>query len=116
RQSTSPIRMSIDVPPVHGARRVVIGFPPRRRGPSARWLASVSAAVCLILLAVEIASGWHVLHSTEFFTALAARKYVWANTLAAALIGAFAIAAPGRWRWLAVVGPGLYLLAILIAT
>ena len=72
--------------------------------------------MCLALLAVQVASGWHVLHSSEFFTALAAHKYVWANALAAALVGVFAIAAPGRWRWLAIIGPGLYLLGVLAVT
>ncbi len=61
-------------------------------------------------------SGWHVLHSTGFFTALAARKYVWANAFVAAVVAVIAIATPGRWRWLAVFGPGAYLGAVLIAT
>ncbi len=79
-------------------------------------MAAVSAVACLTLLAVEVASGWHVLHSSEFFTALAAHKYVWANTLAAVFVSLFAVLAPGRWRWLAVIGPGLYLLGVLAAT
>jgi hypothetical protein len=92
---------------------------PREQSPRAlapaRRLALVAALVCLPLLVAEIASGWHVLHTTEFFTALAARKYVWANALAAALV-VIAALAPGRWRWLAVIGPALYLAAILLAT
>ncbi|HEX4187117.1 MAG TPA: hypothetical protein VHY83_04385 [Solirubrobacteraceae bacterium] len=83
---------------------------------SARWLALATAAACVLLLAAELASGWNVLHSSGFFSALAARKYVWANTLGAILIALLALAAPRRWRWLAVLGPGLYLLAILGAT
>jgi hypothetical protein len=70
----------------------------------------------VLLLAAEVASGWHVLHSTEFFTAVPARKYVWANAAAAILISVIALAAPRRWRWLAMIGPGAYLLAILGAT
>lgn len=69
-----------------------------------------------MLLAIQMVSGWHVLHSNGIYTALAAHKYVWANAVAALLIASVAIAAPGGWRWLAVLGPGAYLLAILLAT
>ncbi len=91
---------------------------PRHDKPAkaVRALAVIAGAACVALLVAETASGWHVLHSTEFFTALAARKYVWANALAAVLVAIVAILAPGRWKWLAVAGPGLYLLAILLAT
>jgi hypothetical protein len=70
----------------------------------------------VLLLAAQVASGWHVLHSTGIYTALAAHKYVWANAAAAVLVAAIAIAARGRLRWLAVVGPGAFLVAILLAT
>jgi hypothetical protein len=77
------------------------------------WIVLVCAAVCVVLLAADLAYGWNALHSSGFFTALAAHKYVWANALAATLV---AIATTGRWRWLAVLGPGLCLLAVLLAT
>lgn len=69
-----------------------------------------------MLLAIQMISGWHVLHSNGIYTALAAHKYVWANAIAAVLIAAVAIAAPGRWRWLALLGPAAYLSLILLAT
>ncbi len=78
-------------------------------------LALAAAAVCVALLVAQAIFGWEVLHSTGFFTALAARKYVWANALAAVLVAIFA-AARGRWRWLAILGPGAFLLAVLLAT
>jgi hypothetical protein len=79
-------------------------------------LALASGATCLSLLAVQIVSGWHVLHSNGLYTAIAAHKYVWANTLAAALVAMTAVAAPRRWRWLAVFGPGAYLLGVIVVT
>jgi hypothetical protein len=87
-----------------------------RSASGARWLALIAAIVSVALLAAETASGWHLLHTTAFFTALAAHKYVWANALGAVLVAAVALFAPGHWRWLAVVGPALFLLAILVAT
>jgi hypothetical protein len=82
----------------------------------ANGLALVLALVCLVLLGAQVSFGWSVLHSNGLFTALAAHKYVWANALAAVLVAAVAIVGRGRWRWLAVIGPGAYLLAILLAT
>lgn len=79
-------------------------------------MALLTTVALVALLVAEVASGWHLLHSVEFFTAFAARKYVWANALAAALVAGAAIVAPGRWRWLAVAGPGALLVATLIAT
>jgi hypothetical protein len=79
-------------------------------------LALVSAAVCVLLLGFEVVTGWEDLHSTSFFTALAAQKYVWANALAAAGVALCATFAPGRLRWLAVIGPGVYLAAVVLAT
>jgi len=106
--------VSIDSPPVpHGA---LSGSPPDHRATPARWLALVAAATCVVLLAAQVVFGWHALHSDGVFTALAAHKYVWANAMAAILVATVAIAAPGRWRWLAILGPGAYLLAILLAT
>jgi hypothetical protein len=87
-----------------------------RLGSQTRWLAILVGATCLVLLVVQMLSGWHVLHSDGLFSALAAHKYVWANAVAAILIAVVAITAPGRWRWLAVLGPATYLLAILLAT
>jgi hypothetical protein len=81
-----------------------------------RSLLIAAAAISLTLLVVQLFSGWHILHSTGFFSALAARRYVWANAGAAALVSILAFAAPGRWRWLAVLAPGMLLLGILIAT
>jgi hypothetical protein len=79
-------------------------------------LALITAGVVVLLLVTQILSGWHVLHSSGLYTALAARKYVWANSLAAVLVAVIATAIAGRWRWLAVLGPGAYLLAIITAT
>ncbi len=90
-------------------------MPDARSLVPARLVAIAAALVCIALLAAEVASGWHLLHTSEFFTALAARKYVWANAAAAALV-VIAALAPGRWRWLAVLGPAIYLTAILLAT
>ncbi|HEY2141442.1 MAG TPA: hypothetical protein VGG98_05225 [Solirubrobacteraceae bacterium] len=64
----------------------------------------------------QLLSGWHILHSSSFFTAELARKYVWLNAAAVALIALVAIAAPGRWRWLAVGAPCALLLAVLTMT
>jgi hypothetical protein len=109
-------RVSVGAPPILPEGSSAAGSPLEQRGTPARLLALIGAIVCLALLAVEIASGWHVLHSSEFFTALAAKKYVWANALAAVFVADVAVAAPGRWRWLAVLGPALYLLIVLVAT
>ena len=107
--------MSIDaLSGPHKARSA--GCEARPHGTRASWLALASAGVCLLLLAAQIASGWHILHSNEFFSALVAHKYVWANAAAAALVAIVAVAAPGRWRWLAVLGPAAYLFVILLAT
>jgi hypothetical protein len=109
--------VSIDAPTVpHGTR--CDARDPRfdQRGTPTRFLALASAAVCILLLVAATRSGWHVLHSGSFFSALAAHKYVWANAVAAVLVAVIAVAAPGRWRWLAVIGPGAYLVAIIIAT
>ncbi|HEY7829701.1 MAG TPA: hypothetical protein VIC06_03960 [Solirubrobacteraceae bacterium] len=109
--------MSVNAPPVAPETRVEARESRSdSHGTQARWLALISALVCLALLVAQIASGWHILHSSGFYTALVAHKYVWANALAAVLVAVLAIAAPGRWRWLAVLGPGAYLLAILLAT
>ncbi len=109
--------MSIEVP---GAAEQAHAITPvariERPGNRALGVAIVAAAVCVALLAAEVASGWHLLHTTEFFTALAAHKYVWANALAAVLVALVAIFAPGRWKWLSVAGPALYLVAIVLAT
>jgi hypothetical protein len=112
------IEMSIKVPGVPEEAHSLAAVPTGDRPPRPpRWIAVAVGAVAVLLLAAETASGWHVLHSaTDFYTALAARKYVWANAAAAALIAVVAIFAPGRWRWLAVAGPAAYLAAILIAT
>lgn len=83
---------------------------------AARVVGAAIGLACTALLAAEVASGWHVLHSSEFFTALAAHKYVWANAIAAALVAASATFAPGRLRWLAIVGPALFLAGVLVAT
>jgi hypothetical protein len=72
--------------------------------------------VCLALLAAQLIYGWDALHAGEPFTAMTAKKYVWANAAGAVLVALVAIAAPGRWRWLAVLGPAAFLLAILAAT
>ena len=37
------------------------------------------------MLGGQLVMGWEVLHSTSFFTSLAAHKYVWANALTAVL-------------------------------
>jgi hypothetical protein len=76
----------------------------------------VAAATCVVLLGAQVTFAWQDLHSTGLFTALAAHKYVWTNAAAALLVAIVAIAARGRWRWLAIIGPGTYLLAILLAT
>lgn len=89
-----------------------VSQPPQR----ARWLAVLAGVVCVALLVAQALSGWHVLRSSGFFTALPAHHYVWANAAAAIFIAIVAIAAPGRSRWLAVVCPGAYLLAVLLAT
>jgi hypothetical protein len=101
------------------AQTVRAGTPAARSDPTgarARWLAFVAAAICLLLLAAQIGFGWHVLHSTGLYSALAANKYVWANAVAAILVAVTAIVMRGRWRWLAVFGPGAYLFVILLAT
>jgi hypothetical protein len=109
--------MSIKVPGAPDEAHSVAPVPPAvLLTGSARWVAIAAGAVGVLLLAVEAASGWHVLHSTGFYTAMAAHKYVWANCAAAALVAIVAIFAPGRWKWLAVAGPAAYLVAILIAT
>ncbi len=82
-----------------------------------RVLALLVAATCVLLIAAQVASGWHVLHATtDVYSALAAHKYVWANAATALLVAAVAVVARGRWRWLAVIGPGIFLAAILLAT
>lgn len=102
-----------------GSQRVARGARSARlllpRRPAAI-VAAAAALACLALLAAEIASGWNVLHTTEFFTALPARKYVWLNTAMATLVAITAVLAPGRWRRLAIGGPALFLLAVLVAT
>jgi hypothetical protein len=99
-----------------GARAFRRGASPEGANTAARAIAVILAIVCLVLLGAQISFGWGTLHSTGFFTAAAARKYVWANAIAAGLVALVAIAAPGRWRWLAIVGPAIYLAAILLAT
>jgi hypothetical protein len=85
--------------------------------PQWRFPVIFAGAICSILLAVQLVSGWHILHtSVGLFTAELTKHYVWANALAAILIVIVAVAAPARWRWLAVAGPGAGLLAILLAT
>ena len=107
--------MSIAAPSISaGEQMVAPGLNRRERPP--RWLIFLAGLVCVIVLVALLVSGWHVLHSTGFFTAFAARKYIWANALAATAVAVVAVAAPGRWRWLAVFGPGAYLIAVLIAT
>jgi hypothetical protein len=81
-----------------------------------RLLLVVAVCISAALLVAQVVSGWHILHSADFFTALAAKKYVWANAAAAVLVCAFALGAPGGWRWLAVAGPGGLLVVVLIAT
>lgn len=94
-------------------RRVArLSFP---RGPAGIVAAAVALA-CIALLVAEVASGWNVLHSTEFFTALPAKKYVWLNAAMAVVVTLTATLAPGRWRWLALAGPALFLLAVLVAS
>ncbi len=88
--------------------------PPKARSP--RLQAAFAAAIFVTLLVVQLVSGWHILHSSEIFTAELAHKYVWANAAAAILVALVATAAPARWRWLAVGGPGALLLAVLLAT
>jgi hypothetical protein len=80
-------------------------------------IALVVALVSAFLIVAEAVSGWHVLHATtDVFTAFAAKKYVWANAVAAAAVTATAAFAPGRLRWLAVLGPALFLVGVLLAT
>jgi hypothetical protein len=79
-------------------------------------VATAAALACLALLVAEVASGWNVLHSTEFFTAQPAHKYVWANAAVAVIVALTAVIAPGRWRLLAILGPALFLAAVLVAT
>lgn len=112
--------MSTDAPPA--PRKAGITTRPKllshlgQRPTPARLVALISAAVCLALLASQVYYGWHSLYSDEVLNAVTAHKYVWANAAAAMLIAVFALAAPGRWRWLAVLGPAAYFLAILLAT
>jgi hypothetical protein len=85
--------------------------------PSRRLLAVIAGVICSTLLVIQLASGWHILHSsTGFFTAELARHYVWADVVAATLIMVVAVAAPARWRWLAAGGPAAALLVVLLAT
>ncbi|MCW3028963.1 MAG: hypothetical protein JWN81_2174 [Solirubrobacterales bacterium] len=107
--------MSIETPSLPRAAEPQgsASFGPSR---SANGLALACVVTLVLLLAAEVASGWNVLHSSEFFSALAAHKYVWANAVGAILISLTALAAPARWRWLAVLAPGGYLLAVLGAT
>lgn len=94
--------------------RAAVSTPPKVRSP--RLLAACAASICATLLVVQVVSGWHILHSSEFFTAEVAHKYVWANAAAAILVALVATVTPARWRWLAVGGPGTLLLAVLLAT
>ncbi len=107
--------MSIDSPPtIHRPQAAKAGSPTATA--ATRGLALVAGVVCLLLLGFQIATGWEDLHSTGFFTALAAHKYVWTNALAAVVVALTAALAPGRLRWLAVLGPGVVLVTILLAT
>lgn len=97
-----------------------IDAPPHELGSSrpsrAALLAATIAIVSIALIVAEAISGWHDLHSTEFFTSLAAKKYVWANAAVALLTTLIALFAPGRLRWLAVIGPGIFLGGVLLVT
>ena len=84
--------------------------------PSPRLLAVIAGVICVILLAIQLVSGWHILHSSGIFTALPAHHYVWADAVAATFIALVAVAAPIRWRWLAIGAPGAFLLTIILAT
>jgi hypothetical protein len=109
--------VSTDAPLLaQSASRTSAGPLARKDRTPGRWLALIAGAACVVLLGTQVAFGWTDLHSSGFFTALAAHKYVWANTGAAVLVAGVSLLARGRWRWLAVAGPGTYLLAILVAT
>lgn len=84
--------------------------------PSRRALVLIASAICVALLAVQLVSGWHILHSSGIYSAEAAHHYVWLNAVAVALIALVAVFAPSRWRWLAVGGPAALLCVVLLAT
>lgn len=118
RPSTAPTT-EVSAEAHAGSRGIVRGahlarLPVPRRPASI--IAAASALACLALLIAEVHFGWDALHTTEFFTALPARKYVWANAAAVVLVALVAVLAPGRWRWMAIAGPSLFLLAVLVAT